>query len=93
MSANTSADGLIRFFGSVPNKAGRPGIDRLGQALKASGAQGLSYGDAMARSRLSSSEFLDVVYKALATGVFERFAKAGEDHLRLSPSAQSLFPD
>ena len=93
MASNTSADGLLRFLGSVPDKArGRPPIERLVEALRASGQAGLNYSDALALSQLSSGDFFDVLSKGLSAGLLERFSQDDDDRLRLTRSALSLFP-
>ena len=92
MSANTSADGLLRFFGSVPDKAGgRQPIERLIEALRAAGMDGLSYSSAKTLSGLPPTDFLDALSKGLSAGLLERFPQGDVDYLRLTKSALSLF--
>lgn len=93
MASNTSADGLLRFFESVPDKAsGRPPIERLVEVLRASGQPGLNYSDALTLSQLSPGDFFDVLSKGLSAGLLERFSQGDDDRLRLTKSALSLFP-
>ena len=99
MAANSAADALTRFLTTTPDLSSAtqaaPAVgdlmEILGQLLASRGDGGLPIPDAMQLSGLSRPDFLGLLSRATAGGLFEIVDQDGVQSVRLTPAGRSLY--
>lgn len=86
-SAKAAAEFLSGFRGGG---AGDP-MERLGRTLAKAGADGYSLAEALDRSQLSRDDLFRALSMAQKYNLVETIEVAGEQRIRLTPDAQSLY--
>lgn len=92
MSANT-AGRIVDFLSSVPDQSPRRGalaVERLASVLAANEG-GFTYGEAMTRAELSRSEFIEALDRGIASRLFEISDARGEQRIKLTGAAKTLY--